>query len=188
LFKLGVDIDGTINDFSNLIYKCAVIYNEGQGIYKNVDMSDYSMERYFNWTDYQNNEFWTKYYKHALINTVPHKGVVQALSLLKDRDVAIYFITARAENLREITLEWLKKHNIQMDYLIMEKDKSKTCLDYCINLMIEDEPDNCSAISKHIPVLCMSYPYNQHLEGHKNIKRIEDWNEAYSEIKNYLLK
>lgn len=182
MFKLGVDIDGSINDFSDLIYKCAIIFNESQGIDKLPDMSDYIIERFFEWSEYQNTEFWTKFYKLALTNTIPLAGVVETLSLLKRKGIALYFITARVEKYRELTLSWLKKHNIPMDNLIMSKNKAQACLENNIAIMVEDEPENCVSISEHIPVLCMSYPYNQHLEEVRNIKRISNWAEAYREI------
>lgn len=35
-------------------------------------------------------------------------------------DIDIYILTWRKEKYRDITLEWLEKHNIQYDYLIMQ--------------------------------------------------------------------
>lgn len=186
MFKLGVDIDGSINNFSELIYKCAAIYNESQGISKIPDLSDYNMERYFNWTNFQSNEFWSRFYKYALNSTVLLPEAEKSLSLLKHRGVSIYFITARLNKYRDNTLNWLMKYNIAMDSLIMDKDKSRICIQNEIDLMVEDEPENCILIARQTPVLCMAYPYNQHLEGYDNIKRINNWSEAYNEIIGYV--
>ena len=182
MFRVGLDIDGCINDFSNLIYKYATVFNEGHGINKSFDMSDYLIERYFGWTESMNNEFWAKFYKQALMSTFPLQGAVQTISLLKRNNIEIYIVTARNERYRELTVEWLRKHNIGFDKLIMSRQKAEICIDNDIELMVEDESENCSAIAKYIPVICMSYKYNENLEGAKNIKRVTNWPEIYNEI------
>jgi uncharacterized HAD superfamily protein len=182
MFKLGLDIDGCINNFSTLIYEYAAIFNEKYGIDKKPDLSDYLIERYFGWSQYMNNEFWTLYYRQALSTTAPLPGAAQTISLLKRNGVHIYLITARAEKYREITTNWLNQHNIKFDKLIMSKEKAIQCLENKIDLMIEDEPGNCEAIAKQIPVLCMSYKYNEHLSARDNITPVSNWAEIYNEV------
>ncbi|MDP4088502.1 MAG: hypothetical protein Q8930_04410 [Bacillota bacterium] len=182
MFRLGLDIDGCINDFSSLIYRYASFFSESHGIIKEIDMSDYLIERYFGWSEYMNNEFWTKNYKHALTNTVPLPCAVEVISRLKGENVEIDIITARREGLREITINWLNRHGIPFDKLIMSREKAKACIESRIDLMIEDEPENCEAISEHTTVLCMAYKYNERLEGSNNLIRVSSWMEIYSEV------
>lgn len=186
MFRLGLDIDGCINNFSTLIYEYAAIFNERYGIDKKPDFSDYLIERYFGWSQYMNNEFWTLYYRQALSTTVPLPGAAETISLLKRNGVEIYLITARGEKYREITNDWLNKHNIKFDKLIMTKEKAAKCLEYRIDLMVEDEPENCRSISMETPVLCMSYKYNECLEGMDNITRVSNWAEIYNEVIHYI--
>jgi uncharacterized HAD superfamily protein len=182
LFRLGLDIDGCINDFSEMIYRYASIFSESHGIDKDYDMSDYLIERHFGWSEYMNHEFWTKYYKQAMANTVPLPAAVQTISLLKRNNIEIYLITARKEKLREITINWLNRYNIQYDKLIMTREKAQACVENRIDIMIEDEPGNCEAVAAHIPVLCMAYKYNEGLEGKGNIMRVDNWAEVYNEV------
>ncbi|MDP4177571.1 MAG: hypothetical protein Q8900_04435 [Bacillota bacterium] len=182
MFRLGLDIDGCINDFNKIICKYIAIFNEGYGINKDFDLSDYHIQRYFGWTECMNSEFWAKFYKQALINTMPQQGAVQAISLLKNSNIEIYIVTARDEQYRELTSQWLNTHGIMYDKLIMSKYKAAVCVENDIDLMVDDETENCITISKHIPVICMSYPYNDHLERSHNIKRVTNWVEIYNEI------
>lgn len=182
MFRLGLDIDGCINDFSDMIYRYASIFSEGHGINKEYDMSDYLIERHFGWSEYMNNEFWSKYYKLAMANTVPQPGAAQTISRLKGNNIEIYLITARIDKLREITINWLDRYNIQYDKLIMTAEKAKVCLENSIDMMIEDEPENCTSIAKHIPVLCMEYKYNEGLNGMNNITRVSNWAEVYNGV------
>lgn len=182
MFRLGLDIDGCINDFSDMIYRYASIFSESHGIDKDYDMSDYLIERHFGWSEYMNNEFWAKYYKLAMANTVPLPGAVQTISLLKGNNIEIYLITARREKLREITINWLNRHNIHFDRLIMTEEKAQACVKNRIDIMLEDQPENCEAIAEHIPVMCMAYKYNEGLEGKDNIMRVDNWVEVYNVV------
>lgn len=181
MINLGIDIDGTINDFNSLIYKYADKYNEGLGISKKTDMSEYSLGRFFGWSTEQDIEFWTQNLQNAMSKTTPLSKSACIISRLKEKGVGIYIITARPESYRESTCSWLNKHNIQYDKLIMSSDKVSECLIHEIDVMIEDHPDNCLAIAQHIQVLCMTYPYNLHLRD-RNIKRVCCWTEIYEEV------
>lgn len=182
MLKIGIDIDGTINNFNKLIYKYAECFNKSQGIDKKADMSDYYLSRFFGWSDYQDNEFWTQNLIIAMTNATPLPGAVQTISQLKNEGIEIYIITARIESYRKHTVEWLKEHNIGYDGLIMNRDKAHVCLKYGINVMIDDHPENCTSIAEFIPVLCMGYPYNSHLNGMENIRYINNWAEVYDEV------
>lgn len=182
MFRLGLDIDGCINDFGSLLHRYASVFSEKYGIEKQSDMSDYSVETYFGWSEYINNEFWSKYYKVIMVMALPQPGVAQAISLLRSSGIEIYLITARMEKYRELTTEWLNKYNVQFDSLIMTSEKAKACVKNQIDLMVEDEPENCESIAEYTPVLCMTYKYNEHLEGRKNIIRVSNWDEIYNEV------
>ena len=182
MFRLGLDIDGCINDFGSLLHRYASVFSEEYGIEKQSDMSDYSVARYFGWSQYINNEFWSKYYKQIMARALPQPGAAQTISLLRRNGIEIYLITARMEKYRELTTGWLNKYNVQFDNLIMTREKAKACVKNQIDLMVEDEPENCESIAEYKPVLCMTYKYNECLEGRKNIIRVANWVEIYNEV------
>lgn len=182
MFRLGLDIDGCINDFGSLIHRRATVFSKSYGIDKVSDMSDYLLQRFFGWSDSLNKEFWIKYYKTTLSETLPLSGAAQTISLMKHNDIEIYIITARKEKHAEVTIDWLNRYNILYDKLIMCKEKAEACIENCIDLMIEDEPENCESISQYKPVLCMAYKYNECLEGRQNIIRVANWAEIYNEV------
>jgi len=54
----------------------------------------------------------------------PFAGVVATINELYSKQVKIIFYTARDENLRSLTEQWLKKHNIQHHQLLMNRPKA----------------------------------------------------------------
>jgi len=186
VLRLGLDIDGCINDFSSLIYEYANVFNESKGINMEFDMSEYYLERYFGWSEYMSNEFWSKYYKLALECTRPLPGAKEIISELKDMGVKVYLITARKEKFKELTINWLNHHQLPFDKLIMTSEKATSCAENNIDIMVEDEPENCKSIAACSKVLCMSYKYNEDLEGYKNIIRVSSWDEIYNIVLQYI--
>lgn len=182
MFRLGLDIDGCINNLGILLHEYASAFSEKHGIHKKSDMSDYLIERLFGWPENVTKEFWISHYRQALNAATPLPGASQTISLLKRNGLEINLITARGEKYSEITNEWLNKHGVKFDKLIMTKEKVAACLENSIDLMVEDEPANCESIAQHIPVLCMSYKYNESLAGIDNITRVSNWAEIYNEI------
>ena len=58
---------------------------------------------------------------------------------LKNNNCNIYIITGRNENKREVTENWLKKHNICYDNIIFDdKYKLETCKNLKINYFFDD--------------------------------------------------
>jgi uncharacterized HAD superfamily protein len=185
MFRLGLDIDGCINNLGILLHEYASAFSKKHGINIKSDMSDYLIERHFGWPEHITKEFWISHYKQALNAATPLPGAPQTISLLRRNGLEIYLITARKEKYSEITNHWLTKYGIKFDKLIMTNEKAAACVENSIDLMVEDEPANCESIAQHIPVLCMSYKYNESLAGINNITRISNWAEIYNEVMHF---
>lgn len=98
----------------------------------------------------------------------------------------LYFVTARSENLTDITKEWLNEkgiynidvHLLGSDYKI-EKAKELNC-----NLFLEDNPHNAIQIANAgIDVILIDANYNKDI-NHEKITRVKNWNEIKELINN----
>ena len=96
------------------------------------------------------------------------------------------FVTARSENLTDITKEWLNEkgiynidvHLLGSDYKI-EKAKELNC-----NLFLEDNPHNAIQIANAgIDVILIDANYNKDI-NHEKITRVKNWNEIKELINN----
>ncbi len=91
----------------------------------------------------------------------------------------LYFVTARSEALKDITIDWLGQnglgeigvHLLGSDYKL-DKAKELSC-----NIFIEDNPDNAYQLATAgLTVLLIDNNYNRHIE-HENIIRVKSWND-----------
>ena len=183
--RIGIDIDGVITNLEQfeLDYGTKFIQEIGKG--KISDISAYEIRDTFKLTKQEEDEFWLKYIMEFVENK-PRRFASEIIRKLKEEN-EIYIITARndkeLENMQDFVKEWLEKYEISYDKLIFsEEDKLKNCIDYKIDVMIEDKPDNILSISTIIPVLCFDARYNRKCIG-KNIIRCYSWYDIKEKIK-----
>ncbi|MGL5330628.1 MAG: 5' nucleotidase, NT5C type [Peptostreptococcaceae bacterium] len=98
----------------------------------------------------------------------------------------LYFVTARSEDLTEVTTTWLNENGFSdievyllgSDYKI-EKAKELGC-----NIFIEDNPNNAIQIANAgIDVILIDANYNKEI-SHEKITRVENWNQIKELIQN----
>ena len=111
----------------------------------------------------------------------------ETLNLLNnpEQDYDIILVTARGADLRDLTAEWLAKHQIPYDELIHSDQKADVCKQKGIELFIDDRLKNLLPIKKRlkIPVLLMTMTHNQDYEG--EIPRVKNWREVKERITHY---
>ena len=111
------------------------------------------------------------------------KDVKETLNHLKDQRNELYIITARDEyqNIKDITLKWIKDHQLPITKVIMGKfgiGKSDACIENNISLMIDDDIYNYNCIkSSKIPCLLFDEKNN-----YPALNRVGSWRE----IENYI--
>lgn len=86
----------------------------------------------------------------------------------------------------------VKKYDIVYDKLFLvdaynSHSKTEICLEYNIDVMIEDKVDNINKISSRIPVICFHAGYNKNCIG-DNIIRCYSWYDIYSKINKMVQK
>lgn len=144
--RIGIDIDDTICNTSEIVQDRLEKYSETIGINALDIMTDDELkENFFN-------IYGEDIYKNVEIKS----NVEEVLKRLRSKGNEIYLITSRSlhnpttkENIFKITEEWLKNHNIEADAIITSaygETRADACKKYDIDLMIEDNPYNYKKI------------------------------------------
>lgn len=186
--RIGVDIDGVLNDIGEWHYSCGFKFCIENHINRGFNPYKYMMEEQFGLTDEENYKFWKEYIFDLMVSipTRPYAGKV--LNLLKDMGHEIVILTARdnryltnqyADTMNFYVEEWLNKNSIPYDEIIAgpgsKKDK---CIKNKLDIMVEDKASNVEKISEVIPVLCFDAPYNKDVKK-DNVIRVFSWYQIY---------
>lgn len=191
--RIGVDLDGVLNDVAEWHFACGSKFCLEQNINRGFNPKGYYMEEQFHLTDEENKEFWRQYIFDLLIAIPPRPYASEVIHKLRQAGHKIIILSARDNQylnnqyngmIDYYVKSWLNKYNIEYDeFIINSKNKREKCLSIGLDLMIEDKASNVNAISKIIPVMVFDAPYNQDCTG-KNVIRVYSWYQVYQEIIN----
>ncbi|MDD5826721.1 MAG: hypothetical protein PUD25_03035 [Bacilli bacterium] len=186
--RIGVDIDGVLNDIGQWHYSCGFKFCIDNHIQRGFHPYEYMMEKQFELTDEENYKFWREYIFDLMVSvpTRPYAGNV--LKSLKEMGHEIVILTARdnryltnqyANTMNFYVEEWLHKNNIPYDEIVAGPGKKRDkCIKHKLDIMIEDKASNVLEISDVIPVLCFDAPYNLEVVK-KNVHRVYSWYQIY---------
>lgn len=188
--RIGIDIDDTITNSSDIYIKLAKEYNRKKGIKYKINSNELDTKKAFGWEKENLDEFLHKYLKKVLNYAEPKPDSVEIINKLKEEGNEIYFITARSEEeinsgMYILTERWLKKNNYQYNLLIIDsKEKLKDCIKYKIDIFIDDSYLNCKLIKDKmgITVLLFTTRYNKK-EKENSFIRVNNWIEIYECLK-----
>lgn len=190
--KIGIDIDNVISNFNDTLLNEYLLYDKelrNSGIInKNAD---YIKKGMFDWNEDEENNF----YKNNIERIAKKLGVIEGAKEYIDKlhydGHFIYIISGRDNGEYKepynMTKSWLDDKNIYYDNLILtdaydKHAKTKECLDYNIDIMIDDSVRICSdCIENGITTILMDTPYNRY----SNIQRVKSWKEFYRYVSNY---
>lgn len=186
--RIGVDIDGVLNDIAQWHYSCGYKFCIENHIDRGFNPYKYMIEEQFMITEEENYKFWREYIFDLMVSIPPRPYAAKVIHMLKEMGHEIIILSARDNkyltNQYENTMnfyveEWLNKNNIPYDELIAGPgNKKDKCIKNKIDIMIEDKESNVLSISDIIPVLCFDAPYN--LEVNKeNVTRVYSWYQIY---------
>lgn len=180
--RIGVDIDGVVADsYSYWLGELNKHYDKDiKAIYQ------YEMHLIFDvpWEDM--NKFFNDNVERLFIGPSPMPGARHGLELLQ-QEHEIVLVTARREVEEEITLRWLKLHQIPYNQLFVVGDRSKAeiCLEQVIDIFIEDYAVNAKLIAEvGCPVLLFDAPYNR-VDLPKGVQRCYNWGQVVQKIRGY---
>ena len=186
--RIGVDIDGVLNDIGAWHYSCGFKFCIENNINRPFNPYRYMMEEQFGLTFEENEKFWKEYIFDLMVSIPTRPYAAKVLHLLKEMGHEVVILTARDNryltNQYEDTMdfyveEWLIKNGIPYDEIISGSGKkADKVLKNNIDVMIEDKASNVEAISKIVPVLCFDAPYNLDVKG-DNVTRVYSWYQIY---------
>lgn len=187
--KIGIDIDNTITDTLPIIKEYCQIYNDTV-VKRNLTMHEDGVASYnlFDWTEEENHDFCMNYLEKAVLKAKVKENAKDIIKKLKEEGHEIYIISARVTPIfktpYESTEKYLKENGIIYDKLIVGSiDKLPICLEYNLDVFLEDEPRYINDISKHIPVIVFDEIFNKQCNG-DNIYKVTNWNQIYKIINN----
>lgn len=186
--NLAFDIDDTITNSSDIFLKYAKLYNKENNIKHKILKNCLNQKEAFGWTKRNEKHFINKYLEKILIEAKPQRKALKVIKKL-NKNNNIYLITSRNKdelsNIEEITLNWLKKYNIDYKYLQIGKiSKGETCLHHDIKLFVDDNYQNCIDVANKCKckVLLFDTRYNKKIKSCE-IKRVKSWKEIEKKVK-----
>lgn len=170
--KIGIDIDGTMNNFQ---YVAAQYLKEDYG----VIFDDSNYELYTGLTQSQINEFNEKHEEDFTNHVSPMPYSQEVIQDLSTAGNQIFIITARGYSMADQTLEWLRKNKfVYNDIYFNAGNKVDVCKWKDVDVMIEDSPYNLKALNQNnIPFITFKQNYNNDING--ELYRSNDWLKIY---------
>ena len=167
---IGIDIDDTLTDSK------IEIINAWKDYYRLYDLGTYTDKVPSNintgWNDKYIRQFWDLYRTEIASRVKLKENAAEALYKLKLNGHVIKIVTARPEDQRLVTLRCLKSQFLTYDELVLQaRYKGKTCLEYGVELHIDDTQMNLDDIASY---------------GIKTLlfKENDNWNDVYKKILN----
>ncbi|WP_409340643.1 5' nucleotidase, NT5C type [Paenibacillus sp. MBLB4367] len=176
---IGVDVDNTILDATSahLHY-----YNKASGLsFTPDDVDDFYLYRLYGWDKAEREAVYHRYGHDIHWNSSPFPMAVEILrQLFHEHQLSI--ITARPLLFRDVTMEWLKRHQIHYHNLTFTENKLQVCMDAKIDVLIDDGPhyaEEFALVKK--PVILYEQPYNLSVTN-DFVYRASNWNEVKKHI------
>ena len=189
--KIGIDIDNVISNFNDALLNEYLLHDKelrNSGIVsKNAE---YIREGMFDWNEDEEISFYKNNIERIAKKLEVIAGAKEYIYKLHEDGHFIYIITGRDNGEYtepyNMTKEWLDNNNIYYDDLILtdaydKHAKTEKCLEYNIDIMIDDYIRICSdCIKNGITTILMDTLYNRY----SNIQRVKSWKEFYGYVSN----
>jgi uncharacterized HAD superfamily protein len=173
ILNICIDIDGTITEpyywltLANQYFKTQL---------KPKDITIYEIHKLLGVAECEYNEFYYLFgellHKEAMIRS----GAKEIINKLSDHHL-IHFVSARDEKMREVTLEWLDKHQIPMDSITLlgSSEKVHQAETLSCDIFIEDRYENAIQLAQAgFEVLLIDCNYNKGVLP-SNVARVRTW-------------
>lgn len=205
IFRMGIDIDGTVNDFDWQIKQHTEKLLKQVGCpYHDIDYNKYEISERYNISEDLASAILTLFdYRQLRFN----EDFENNCHHLNDPTIEVYFITHRkpdmqqyglayidgvfvpVSTLEQVTRLQLNDLKVRRKDLVFTDDKAKTCRELRIDLMIEDCPKELeNLLDNNITCLKREFRYNDYIP----IGYVRNWDTFLSTFKNsyvpYLIK
>lgn len=189
--RIGVDIDNVLSKFNERLLEEYLLHDKelrNTGIIN--PNAEYIRRGMFDWSKEEEEKFYSENIERMANTFEAIENASKYINKLRNEGNEIYIISGRANgeytNPYDMTVNWLNKHNISYDKLILTNaynahEKTEVCLQYNIQFIIDDSTRVCIDAKKYgITPLLMDTPYNRKIN---DIKRVNSWEEIYNFIK-----
>ena len=172
---LGIDIDGTINNFQDVSAK----YLKKE---LNIKFDNKDYELYKGMKKSEIDDFNQKHREDFINEVKALPGSQEVINQLLNQGNEIYLITAREYSFAPDTMEWLDKNHFSFtDIYFNCGNKVDTCKWKDVDIMIDDSPYNLKALNKAgIPYIVFNQEYNQDI--YNELYRAKNWENIYDFI------
>ena len=173
--NLCIDIDGTVTEPYYWLKRANRYFGKQL---KPEDVTAYEIHKLLDVGEDDYNEFYQLYGKLLHRESEAMFGASEAIQRLY-RQHNIHFVTARDEEMREVSVEWLSRHNIPMDSisLLGSPYKAEKARELNSDLFIEDCYSNALQLARSgFEVLLIDCTYNKGPLP-ENVTRVNNWSE-----------
>lgn len=183
--NIGIDIDDTLTNSSQVFIKYARIYNKINKINYIINTNELNQNKAFGWNEENKKEFAKKFLMKILLETRPNKNATEIIKKLKEEGHNIYFISARKDseiaNMFDFTRLWLEKYKICYKKLIVNSsDKLIDCNENKIEIFIDDNYLTCKRIQDNTKIKVLMYETNYNSWVDKSeIEKVKNWEDIY---------
>lgn len=185
--RIGIDIDTCVSNFNDVLLEEYIKHDKELRNTGIINDKPYNITvGMFDWSKEENDDFYYNNIQRIVMNLKPLNNTKEIIDKLKADGNEIYIITSRDNgeyiNPAKMTREWLEKHDIYFDKLILtgKHEKGPVCKENNIDIMIEDSIKNCEDIENNgVKCYIMNTRYNQEETRFERVKR---WDEIYSKI------
>ena len=120
---------------------------------------------------------WGELYSQA----PPIDGAIEGIQRLANHE--IWFVTARPENTRQHTVEWLERYELPSSPLVLTEHGKKIVGDMGFDLFVDDDVGTALGLAElGVSVLLFDHPWNQHPALPPNCHRVRGWPEVVSYV------
>ncbi|TYR82391.1 hypothetical protein FZC66_01990 [Priestia megaterium] len=185
--RFGIDIDGTVTSPETFVPHLNKAFNLNLTL---DDITEYDFSPFVNVSKTELGQ-WFKKNEKMIYETSPLANDAKVILQKWHQEHELFFISARHENLLDVTKQWFNKHELFFHHieLIGTHFKVETAKRYNVDIFFEDKHDNACDISEecNIPVILFDTPYNR-MPTPKNVIRVCNWIEANEWVTNWLTK
>ena len=193
MIRIGIDVDGVILDYMNVVRAYAELYDYCD-LHKNGirDREALKVKQRYDWTAEELKYFADKYFIELTKVTPFNPLAIEIIKKLRDEGYELCIISNRGLIHKEastIVEEMFEKSGLIFDEYFWEtSDKTKVCLENGISIIIDDSPNVCEDANKNgITALYFREKNSKKLDQNSKLYDIDNWGEAYrciKEIKN----
>ncbi|WP_199620697.1 5' nucleotidase, NT5C type [Paenibacillus alkalitolerans] len=169
---IGIDLDNTVLDATTAYLH---YYNKASGLsMTHDDVNEFHLYRLYGWDEEQHRDVYNRYGHDIHWNSEPYPMAVDVIrQLFQQHQISI--ITARPVMFRDVSIEWLKRHDVPYHNIVLTENKLEECIRSKADVLIDDGPHYAKQFAEQRkPIILIGQPYNTDVNN-EYVFRVTDW-------------